>query len=302
MGRREKMVELAVSVAGDDSHGYSQYRRWPWEGEDFDCSSLMYWAAHEAGYDVPLSGYTGTMLADFQAAGFAAEPWDGNIWDCAPGDILLAHNGSRQHTEMYVGGGRNVGAHIAETGGVDGAPGDQTGDEIGVAPNWGAWDYVLTPPADEDAPAPGAEPEPKRKDDEVKRVYNGGCVLRRYYHPETGNHIITGDAGEQEALSRAGWADEGAAGQAFAGAVVPVYRMFNPNNGDHVWVKRREAAQLQQLGWEWESVPFFGNPKGKAMWRLYNPGSGLHHFTPDRDEYDSLVAAGWSGEGCAFHL
>lgn len=149
MGRREDMVQIALDIAYDDSHGYSQYRRWPWEGTDFDCSSLMYYAAHEAGYDVPLSGYTGTMLADFMNAGFNAVPWDGNIWDCDPGDILLAHNDYRQHTEMYIGDGNNVGAHIAETGDIDGEPGDQTGNEISISPNWGEWDWVLVPPADD---------------------------------------------------------------------------------------------------------------------------------------------------------
>lgn len=153
MGKRETMVALVIQVANDDWHGYSQYRRWPWEGDDFDCSSLMYWAAHEAGYDVPLSGYTGTMLEDFTAAGFTAVPYDGNIWDCDPGDILLAHNDWRQHTEMYVGDGYNAGAHIAETGDIDGVPGDQTGNEISVAPNWGDWDYVLIPPDNDGTPA-----------------------------------------------------------------------------------------------------------------------------------------------------
>lgn len=149
MGKRETMVALAVGVANDDSHGYSQYRRWPWQGTDFDCTSLVYWAAHEAGYDVPLSGYSGTMYEDFTNAGFTAVPWDGNIWDCTPGDILLAHNSNRQHAEIYVGDGDNVGAHIAETGDIDGEPGDQTGNEISIAPNWGDWDWVLIPPAEE---------------------------------------------------------------------------------------------------------------------------------------------------------
>lgn len=154
MGKRETMVALAISVAEDDSHGYSQYRRFPSQGTDFDCSSLMYWSAHEAGYDVPLSGYTGTMLADFQAAGFTAVPWDGNIWDCTPGDILLAHNDYRQHTEMYVGDGCNVGAHIASNDDIDdGMPGDQNGNEISVAQNWGDWDWVLIPPDNDGTPS-----------------------------------------------------------------------------------------------------------------------------------------------------
>jgi lysozyme len=143
--RAETMVQLAIGVANDDSHGYSQKRRWPWEGDDFDCASLMYWSAHEAGFSVPMSGYTGTMLADFTSAGVTAIPY-GTV-ELKRGDILLAHNNSRQHTEMYIGDGMNVGAHIAETGGVDGAPGDQNGEEISIAPNYGNWDYILRPPA-----------------------------------------------------------------------------------------------------------------------------------------------------------
>jgi hypothetical protein len=104
----------------------------------------MYWSAHEAGYDVPLSGYTGTMLADFTNAGFTAHRY-GSV-DLERGDILLAHNDNRQHTEMYIGDGQTVGAHSSETGGIYGQPGDQTGNEISIAPLWGDWDYVLRPP------------------------------------------------------------------------------------------------------------------------------------------------------------
>lgn len=191
MGRRERMVEIALEIADDDSHGYSQYRRWPLEGTDYDCSSLMYWCANQAGYDVPTSGYTGTMLDDFTNAGFTAYTWDGNIWDCEPGDILLAHNDYRQHTEMYVGDGYNVGAHIAETGNIDGEPGDQTGNEISVAPNWGDWDYVLTPPSDGDEPEP--QPEPST-DAVVYRVSSDPSG--RYWYDEMHDHHDTGGSGD----------------------------------------------------------------------------------------------------------
>lgn len=147
MGRKEAMVQLAIGVAEDDSHGYSQASRWPWQGSDFDCSSLMYWSAHEAGYDVPLSGYTGTMLADFTNAGFTPHRY-GSV-ELERSDVLLAHNDGRQHTEMYVGDGKTVGAHSSETGGIYGQPGDQTGNEISVAPIWGDWDWVLRPPAED---------------------------------------------------------------------------------------------------------------------------------------------------------
>lgn len=146
MGKIQKMVDIAVKIANDDSHGYSQVRRWPSQGTDFDCSSLMYYCAHQAGYNVPLSGYTGTMLHDFTAAGFTALRFDGVLSDLDPGDIMLHE---QNHTEMYIGGGKFVGAHQSEYGTADGKPGDQTGGEISIVsayvPSYG-WDYVLVPP------------------------------------------------------------------------------------------------------------------------------------------------------------
>lgn len=161
--KREKMVDLALKIANDPTRGYSQYRRWPSQGTDLDCSSMMYLVANKAGFDVPLSGYTGTMVEDFKRAGFKVVPYDGNIWDCTPGDILLAHNDERQHTEMYIGKGQNVGAHIAETGDIDGKPGDQTGNEISVSPNYGTWDYVLIPPDEPTEDEPKSDAKPERK-------------------------------------------------------------------------------------------------------------------------------------------
>lgn len=154
----QKMVGYAKSIAKDDSHGYSQVRRWPSQGNDFDCSSLMYQSAKQAGYDVPtgVGKYTGTMLADFRAAGFTALRFDGNLSDLDPGDIML---NVERHTEMYVGDGKFAGAHCSETGGIEGKPGDQTGNEISIVnayiPNYG-WDYVLVPPkeAEPQAAAP----------------------------------------------------------------------------------------------------------------------------------------------------
>ena len=150
MSQKQKMIDYAVGIAKDDSHGYSQVRRWPEEGTDFDCASLMYEAADHAGYKVKRGWprYTGSMLADFKAAGFTAVPFDGNLSDLEPGDILL---NTVNHTEMYIGNGQFVGAHIAETGDVDGKPGDQTGNEISVCnayiPSFG-WNYVLVPPSE----------------------------------------------------------------------------------------------------------------------------------------------------------
>ena len=42
-------------------------------------------------------------------------------------------------------------------------------------------------------------------------------------------------------------------------------------------------------------------PKGgQAVWRLYNPYTGLHHYTTSLTEYSSLQNVGWRGEGVSF--
>lgn len=166
------MVNTAIGIAKDDSHGYSQARRWPSQGTDFDCSSLMYYCANCAGYNVPLCGYTGTMLDDFKAAGFSALRFASvGLAGLKRGDILLHE---RNHTEMCIGGGELVGAHGSETGGIDGLPGDQTGREISVTgayvPSYG-WDYVLRPPAESGGTSGGTSKKPTSPE---YRVYVNG--------------------------------------------------------------------------------------------------------------------------------
>ena len=145
MGKIRTMVDYAVGIARDDSHGYSWADRWD---VDRDCSSLMHESANVAGYDIgrgpSATRYTGTMIDGFCAAGFTQYAY-GSV-TLQRGDILLRDPwGAGGHTEMYIGDGMTVGAHSAEDGGVYGQPGDQTGNEISVAPLWGSWDYVLRP-------------------------------------------------------------------------------------------------------------------------------------------------------------
>lgn len=145
-GSIEKMVAHAIAIAEDDSHGYSWGDRWD---VDRDCSSLMYDSANVAGYAIgrgpDRTRYTGTMIDNFTAAGFAWLDYSGTL---VRGDILLRDPWGSGHTELYIGNGQTVGAHIAETGGVYGQPGDQTGNEISITPNPGGWDFILRPPAD----------------------------------------------------------------------------------------------------------------------------------------------------------
>lgn len=138
----EDAINWALAIARDNSHGYDQGSRW---GPDYDCSSLVYEAFRVGGgFNLPVhSGYTGSMIADFTAAGFTWLPGIGNsASQLQRGDILLNIS---SHTEIYLGENMNVGAHINEFGGITGGqPGDQTGNEISESGYYSfPWDGVL---------------------------------------------------------------------------------------------------------------------------------------------------------------
>jgi len=152
--RVQKMVRRAEEIAADPQYGYSQKPpsgRW---GPDFDCSSFIYYIANYAGYSVGIGRdkvrFTGTMLKDFEKAGFQILPFANvGISDLKIGDILL---NLALHAEIYVGDGESIGALSSETGEYIGESGDQTGSEIAKHPVITfdkGWDYVLRPPEED---------------------------------------------------------------------------------------------------------------------------------------------------------
>ena len=126
----EDAVQWALAIADDNSHGYDQAldNRW---GPDYDCSSLVYEAFRVGGgFDLPVHvGNTQSMITDFTAIGFTWMPGVGNTAsELQRGDILL---NIVNHTEIYIGAQKTVGAHINEFDEVlGGKTGDQTGHEI----------------------------------------------------------------------------------------------------------------------------------------------------------------------------
>lgn len=115
----ETAINWAIGIANDNSHGYSQSVRW---GPHYDCSSFVYAAFRQAGFSLPGSGtrYTQTMVDHFTKAGFTWIPWNqiGSMNHLQRGDILLnnSSNSAKQHTEIYLGNGQNVGAHSPSKG------------------------------------------------------------------------------------------------------------------------------------------------------------------------------------------
>lgn len=155
MSRKDRLVQLALDIAENPKFGYSQKPpsgRW---GPDFDCSSLMYYIADRAGYPVGTGGgkvrFTGTMLKDFEKAGFQILPFANvGVSDLQIGDILL---NLALHAEIYVGDGESVGATASEDGTYVGKAGDQNGKEIEKHPVITfdkGWDYVLRPPENDE--------------------------------------------------------------------------------------------------------------------------------------------------------
>ena len=130
-------IDNAISIANDDSHGYSQSSR---DGKpDYDCSSLVINSYQEAGIPVKDAGasYTGNMKTSFEKTGFEWIPGNPNVESLKPGDVLLKEG---VHTEMYIGNGQNVGAHTD----YDGVSGDSSGNEIDVGNYYDhPWDGVL---------------------------------------------------------------------------------------------------------------------------------------------------------------
>ncbi|RBP98837.1 aggregation-promoting factor C-terminal-like domain-containing protein [Bifidobacterium xylocopae] len=134
----EGISTFVERISLDDSHGYSQSRR---QGNpDYDCSSLVWFAAKSAGFDGQMQGWpftTFTMGPVLERLGFAHLTWSGDYRNAKSelkrGDVVV---NPAEHTEVYLGGGLFGGAHHAYPSGIDdGMPGDQGhGDdqEIGI--------------------------------------------------------------------------------------------------------------------------------------------------------------------------
>ena len=100
----ETAVNWAIGIANDNSHGYDQGSR---DGPNYDCSSLLSWAYHNAGLNTR-PGYTpatGTMYSVFTKAGFidvTSQVNRSNGSGMQRGDILLKPG---NHIAMHIGNG-----------------------------------------------------------------------------------------------------------------------------------------------------------------------------------------------------
>ncbi len=80
-----------------------------------------------------------------------------------------------------------------------------------------------------------------------------------------------------------------------------VYRLYNPNSGEHLFTQDfNEYRTLGSYGWQQEGCAWI-SPDEKTsstpVYRLYNPNSGDHHYTTEAHEYETLGGIGWKKEG-----
>ena len=83
---------------------------------------------------------------------------------------------------------------------------------------------------------------------------------------------------------------------------VPMYRLYNPGNGEHLYTKDSgEKDVLLGKGWSYEGYSWIAANEGEPVYRLFNPYSGEHHYTMDEGERLWLLSSGWNNEGIGWY-
>lgn len=84
---------------------------------------------------------------------------------------------------------------------------------------------------------------------------------------------------------------------------VPMYRLYNPNSGEHFYTRSTgEKNNLVKLGWKDEGTGWTApSTSSTPVYRVYNPNTGDHHYTTSKGERNSLVKAGWRDEGIGWY-
>lgn len=159
MLKKQVAVEIMKHLVTHDWHGYSQISRWgdgggkcdvqtsagiyQVEQGDRDCSSAIVSAYEAAGIFCGGATYTGNMRANMCATGnFRWHPMSSG-YIAQAGDIYL---NEIYHTAMCLSAEPDLLMEfsISETGGIDGAEGDQTGHESHIRAYYDyPWDGIL---------------------------------------------------------------------------------------------------------------------------------------------------------------
>ncbi|MGH1647976.1 BspA family leucine-rich repeat surface protein [Enterococcus gilvus] len=141
-----------------------------------------------------------------------------------------------------------------------------------------------------------------------------GAAVYRLYNKNNGDHLLTKNKNEKDKVAAKGWKVEtnpkneyGRAAfyvpvQADSAGKKQVYRIYNPNSGEHFYTTNKsEANAAVKKGWRHETDNNYtwvseGDVK---IYREFNPDvhtAGSHNFTTDLQEHKNVVKAGWRDE------
>lgn len=128
-------------------------------------------------------------------------------------------------------------------------------------------------------------------------------VFRLYNKKGGGMHTFTVNVRERDELVRRGWYLEDVAWRAPEHSEVPVFSIYNENNGDHLLtIDAEERNKTLARGLVDEGIEFYSDTKNRVpVYRAYNQNTGEHFYTADAAEYTQLRGYGWKGEGVAFY-
>jgi hypothetical protein len=139
-------------------------------------------------------------------------------------------------------------------------------------------------------------PDDAATDDEAAGGSSQSVVTQQGDAPADG-----GQAGDSP--SQAAAADQAARAAQAKAPDSNMYRMYNPNSGEHFYTAQLgEARMLFGVGWRWEGIAWMAPASSdEPVYRLYNPNAGDHHYTTSAAERDMLVKAGWRYEGIGWY-
>ncbi|HAQ7503330.1 TPA: glycosyhydrolase, partial [Enterococcus faecium] len=83
---------------------------------------------------------------------------------------------------------------------------------------------------------------------------------------------------------------------------IPMYRMYNPNSGEHFYTQDTgERDNLRRIGWNYEGIGWQAPTSGDPVYRLYNRYNGEHFYTLNAKERDNITKQGWTYEGIGWY-
>lgn len=322
MLKRDVAPVLMEHLVDHCYHGYSQIHRWGDGGGfcdvvvggityklaqgDRDCSSAIIDVYEQAGYKVKEHGatYTGNMRRAFLAEGCFKihEMHNGKCDDghvLRRGDIVL---NDVNHVAMMRDSNTLMQFSISETGGIDGATGDQLQHGAkhcggGESNTRAYYDYPWNCCIECIDTRTVNKPQPVKVEQKDGYVY-------RMYNPATKQHHFTTSHDEAQFCSNVGWEYEGASWKAPKSGDA-VYRLYNPYTGEHLFTTAKcERDHLKALGWYDEKTGWYSETdeiKRNPVYRLYSPVTAQHHYTPYESERNFLLKNGWSDEGIGFY-